>query len=273
MKKALTPTVRLTFYFLLVLLSLPISGLIADFALSRLCIAAAMLIPTGIERAVTRAPILGRHPLRGGGLAAALFPLFLSLLSMASLITSLLMTLFHIPITAPDFSFSLSTLLFVVLVTPVTEELFCRYVLRTLCRSISTASEGGVILATAILFSLMHANLVQLPYALLGGLVLGAAAAVSNSVVLPILLHIGINLFSLLTIRIEWLSILPHFLFPMALLLAALLLTPYGRRVCLPIKTALTDADGRGMLFRRLWQSPAPLCLLGSLLLTVFRML
>ena len=153
MKNTLTPSIRLTFYFLLVLLSLTVGGQIADHTLARLCIAVAMLIPVGIERAVTRAPILGKHPLRGGGAAAAFFPLFLLLLSVISEATSLLMTALHIPITAPVVSFSFPYLLFVLLVTPVTEELFCRYVLRTLCRSMATASEGGVILATAVLFS------------------------------------------------------------------------------------------------------------------------
>ena len=92
MKNTLTPSIRLTFYFLLVLLSLTVGGQIADHTLSRLCIAVAMLIPVGIERAVTRAPILGKHPLRGGGAAAAFFPLFLLLLSVISEATSLLMT-------------------------------------------------------------------------------------------------------------------------------------------------------------------------------------
>lgn len=264
--------IRLTFYFLLVLLSLPVSGLFENFVAGRLCITTAMVIPVIAERIISRAPILGARPFRGGWLALATFPFWLCVMSLAAAATSLLMQALGLPITSPTFSFSFSSFLFVVILTPVTEELFCRYVLRTLCRRLS-GGEGGVILATALLFSLMHANAIQLPYALLGGLLLGAAATISDSVLLPILLHIGVNLFSLLTVKYPTLGALPILAFPTAAIPAILVFTDYGQRACAPLRAAVFDREGRRRLFSSLLRSPAPLCLVGSLLLAVLRML
>ena len=55
---------------------------------------------------------------------------------------------------------------------------------------------------SALLFSLMHANIYQMPYAFFAGLVLSTLALASESVLVPVLFHILNNLVSVILFRL-----------------------------------------------------------------------
>ncbi len=77
----------------------------------------------------------------------------------------------------------------------VTEELFCRYIFLP---RLSSFSRSGAVFASAVFFSFLHGNLYQIPYALMAGILLGALAVGSRSVLPCILFHFVNNLVSIL---------------------------------------------------------------------------
>ncbi len=77
----------------------------------------------------------------------------------------------------------------------VTEELFCRYIFLP---RLSHHSPSGAIFASALFFSCLHGNLYQIPYALAAGVLLGALAVATGSVLPCILFHFANNLVSIL---------------------------------------------------------------------------
>lgn len=86
-------------------------------------------------------------------------------------------------------------LLLAVLLPAFVEELLCRH----LC--FAPFAEGRAtpaVWVSAILFALLHTNPIQIPYALLAGLFLGALAALTRSLWIPILFHLTNNLVSVL---------------------------------------------------------------------------
>jgi membrane protease YdiL (CAAX protease family) len=77
----------------------------------------------------------------------------------------------------------------------LTEELLCRF----LClRPLARYGKAPAVLVSALLFSFMHLNMAQIPYAFCAGIFLGALALASGSVWLPILFHFANNLLSVL---------------------------------------------------------------------------
>ena len=84
-------------------------------------------------------------------------------------------------------------ILMAVLLPALCEELLFRYV----CLSpFAKESPCGAIWISAILFAFVHANFIQIPYALVAGLALGALAVLTGSVWIPILFHMANNLVS-----------------------------------------------------------------------------
>ncbi len=81
------------------------------------------------------------------------------------------------------------------LLPAVLEELFCRYIFLP---RLTVYSRGGAILASAIFFSLLHGNFIQIPYAFFAGLFLGSLAVFCGSVVPCILFHFCNNAVSVL---------------------------------------------------------------------------
>jgi membrane protease YdiL (CAAX protease family) len=77
----------------------------------------------------------------------------------------------------------------------LTEDLLCRF----LClRPLARYGKAPAVLVSALLFSFMHLNMAQIPYAFCAGIFLGALALASGSVWLPILFHFANNLLSVL---------------------------------------------------------------------------
>ena len=73
------------------------------------------------------------------------------------------------------------------------EELVCRY----LCLVPFASGRGtSAVWISAILFALLHADPVQIPYALFAGLILGALAVQTKSIWIPMLFHLANNLTS-----------------------------------------------------------------------------
>ena len=85
--------------------------------------------------------------------------------------------------------------LLAVLLPALVEELLCRYLcLAPFAEGRSTAA----VWVSALLFALLHANPIQIPYALFAGLILGTLAVRSGSILIPILFHLANNLVSVL---------------------------------------------------------------------------
>ena len=77
----------------------------------------------------------------------------------------------------------------------VVEEILCRY----LCfLPFSDRRKVAAIWISSVIFALLHVNLVQIPYALFAGLMLGALFALTDSILIPILFHLTNNLVSIL---------------------------------------------------------------------------
>lgn len=82
-----------------------------------------------------------------------------------------------------------------VVLPALVEELLCRH----LC--FIPFAEGrptAAVWISALLFAFLHTNPVQIPYALLAGLLLGALVALTRSLWIPILFHLANNLVSVL---------------------------------------------------------------------------
>ena len=164
--------------------------------------------------------LLRRHPLRtvplrriqharwlSAALVAALGLSFLSAL-VTAYIESMLSAA-HISVSGPDFTppsqphtIALYILLFCV-VAPICEEFIFRGVL---LQSLRPYGNGFAVLTTALLFSMMHGNIEQMPLAFLLGLALGFAVLFFESIWATVLMHACVNLFStvisLLSLRI-----------------------------------------------------------------------
>ncbi len=123
-----------------------------------------------------------------------LIPLFIALTALLSIPSALLANLLGLNRTlAPSGALPL-LLLGSALLPALVEELFCRF----LCLFPFGAEKTSAVWLSAILFSVLHMNFAQIPYAFGAGLLLGAIASVSGSVLLPILFHLANNAASLL---------------------------------------------------------------------------
>ncbi len=82
------------------------------------------------------------------------------------------------------------------IVPAVTEEFLFRGVLLS---SLRRYGDGFSVFITALLFGLMHGNLIQIPFAFIIGLVLGYATVYTNSMLPAILIHCFNNSFSVIS--------------------------------------------------------------------------
>ena len=80
-------------------------------------------------------------------------------------------------------------------VPAIGEELFARGAIFSVLRP---HGRRTAVIGSAILFALMHASPLQLPYAFFAGLLLGMLYEISGGLILPMLFHFCSNLFSLL---------------------------------------------------------------------------
>lgn len=86
-------------------------------------------------------------------------------------------------------------LLFDALLTAVCEEIFCRGAIYTCLRPLGRRT---AVFISALIFALMHANLAQIPYAFVAGLLLAGLYELSGCLLLPMLFHFATNALSLL---------------------------------------------------------------------------
>ena len=126
-----------------------------------------------------------------------LLPLFLLTVMLVSMLAAAFAGLFGISSPSPTGSFPILFLNYA-LAPAFAEEFFFRFLL---LRLFLPYGKKTAVWVTAILFSLVHMNLAQIPYALVGGLFLGAVAASSESFWLPFLFHLTNNALSLLLSR------------------------------------------------------------------------
>lgn len=158
----------------------------------------ALLVVVGIERR-WRGPVWSRVPGNFGFKPIALLPAFTAAPGLALLIVSGLVALMEAewaevlhPLFEDDGLFSLrdhpgSILFLTVIVAPVTEEIFCRFmILGGLLQRMRT---NRAILLSAALFAALHLNLAQLPATFLVGLLIGWAYARTRSLLLCIIMH------------------------------------------------------------------------------------
>lgn len=79
----------------------------------------------------------------------------------------------------------------VAIIPAVVEELLLR---GTVCKNLTVYGKGTAVVASAVLFALMHTNIEQLLYTFVAGLLFGWLYVESRSIVFPILLHFLNNL-------------------------------------------------------------------------------
>ena len=166
-------------------------------------------------------------------------------------------------------------LLFSALLPALVEELLFRHLLLFSFRS-ENGKYGGSILLSALLFSLLHANFYQMPYVFVAGLLLGAAALIGGSVLLPFVLHLWNNLLSLLLVPLVDFWVLFALLGILSLLsLSLFFLLLRKKTLSFPsvLQEAVKDKKGRKTLLATALRSPLWLCLALSLLLAVARLL
>lgn len=98
-------------------------------------------------------------------------------------------------------AYLVSELIFTVILAPVAEELMYRGVV---LRRLSGISQTFAIFVSALLFGLMHGNLLQAVLGFFMGVVLGYAAVKTGSLILPIAGHMFINLTASSTSFVEY---------------------------------------------------------------------
>lgn len=184
-------TKKATLLLLVQLFFALLAGFFKEPILSTLCLYLGFLLPLLSVR-----PRLFPTEIKNAFPLLLLFPLFVFINSLSSLATGWIFTALSLPMSPvlPNPSIPLA-LLFDVFLAALCEEIFCRGILYKLFRPLGA---GTAILATAIVFSLMHANPYQLFYALLAGLFLGLIREAGGSFLLPFLFHLGNNLVSFL---------------------------------------------------------------------------
>ncbi len=94
----------------------------------------------------------------------------------------------------------LITLLTVGVVGPITEEIIFRYGVQT---NLSALNVKLAIIMQAIMFGMMHGNIVQSAYGIILGLLFGYCFYQTKNLLIPIILHIAINSSSVLILHLS----------------------------------------------------------------------
>ncbi len=92
-------------------------------------------------------------------------------------------------------------IVYFVIIAPITEELLCRGIMM---KMLSPVSKTFALVASAVLFGIMHGNFNQIFNGALLGLVLGYAAMKSGSLKLPIICHMAANANAMLLGALEY---------------------------------------------------------------------
>ncbi len=124
-----------------------------------------------------------------------LLPVFLGLVVSMSYLTNLICTALDV-VSPVDLGNSVWLALFRSALLPaLTEELFCRFIFLP---RISAYSKSGAVFVSALFFSFMHGNILQIPYALIAGIFLGALTLATCSALPAIVFHLINNAASVL---------------------------------------------------------------------------
>ncbi len=193
---------RMTFVTLLLFFELALSVTVELLAgggelYARLGMLLALLLPLlFLFRAPLGTPPFGfRVKDRRAWLFLLLVPAFVLLTAATSVAFTALCRVLGISLSAvTPLSSPLLAILFDALMPALLEELFCRGAVFSALRPMGRRT---AIFGSALLFSLMHANLSQLPYAFVAGVLLAALYELTGSLLFPMLFHFANNLLSL----------------------------------------------------------------------------
>lgn len=170
--------------------------LILDGAQFGVALPVVLLILKGVGKDT---PKLAKHPLTAGKILHY-FMLSMGLLYIFNIIGNLLNMLVSMMKGTPAANIVeqglsgytlLQIFIMTVVIAPLGEEFLFRH---TIYRCVGQYGEKTFILTSALLFMLMHANIVQYPYTLMLGILLAWVYVRSGSIVYSILLHAGINM-------------------------------------------------------------------------------
>lgn len=138
-------------------------------------------------------------------LGLPLFLIGIAFMSISQIISSSICDFFNIKYPATPYSGApidiILMLIRIAVIPAILEELMFRGVILS---SLKPCGNTLAIVVSSILFSFMHANFAQIPFALLVGLMLGFIAVKTNSLLISMILHFTNNLWScVLTIIVE----------------------------------------------------------------------
>lgn len=136
--------------------------------------------------------------------------------------------------------------IFAAILGPIMEELIFR---KTLLEKLRAYGDKTAIIYTAIAFGLFHCNFAQIPFAIVVGCILGYAKVKTNSMLLPIVLHISINTLSvILTIALQKASVVV-----MAIIILLIFICIILTLIFVPIKFATNkiQIDNKGKYEKR----------------------
>lgn len=118
-------------------------------------------------------------------------------------------------------------IIFAAILGPIMEELIFR---KTLMEKLRIYGDKTAIIYTSIAFGLFHCNFAQIPYAIAVGCILGYAKVKTNSITLPILLHIIINSLSVILMialkKTSWIAMILIMLFILTCVVLTLVFIP-----------------------------------------------
>ena len=156
-----------------------------------------MLLPLLLLRRAPRgAPRLRLRPRRSATPLLLLLPAFILFVAATSIGWGWILSLFgRVPSVAEPISPFVLAILLDAAIPAIGEELFARGAVFSVLRP---HGRRCAVIGSALIFALMHVNLLQLPYAFIAGLLLGMLYEASGGLLLPILFHFCSNLFSLL---------------------------------------------------------------------------
>lgn len=172
-------------------------GLLSNEALRHAAMLLVMLLPLLLLRRAPRGtPRLAFLPKRSALPLLLLLPAFILTVAVISIGWGKLLGLLGITqdSASPVKPLALAILLDAA-VPAIGEEMFARGAVFSVLRP---HGRRTALIGSALIFSLMHVSLFQLPYAFLAGLLLGLLYELSGGLLLPMLFHFCSNLFSLL---------------------------------------------------------------------------
>ena len=227
---------RVSAYSMSFLLAMVIAGFFSSLYIQQLLISLGFLSPLFVARFFRdelQFPALSRATPKNWRIFL-LLPLLLTVVQSVGQLSALLYTSLGIPLPQPHYPPSViaATLVFAVL-SPLSEELFSRYVI---LGTLLPYGRGTAILVSTLTFALAHLNFYQIPYAFAAGLVFAYVVLESGSLLTSILFHVANNVLAVISVYAGFGSTGMQ-IYSAAVLILALILTPiyfYKREATAP---------------------------------------